>query len=221
MPRADARDRDQSWIWACSTGAVTRVSAPRSASQACTAASLASMAPSFWLGSWWTRQRARTWARRVSPRPGSLTSGPSERALGVAVGAAGHQDVGVAAEVGEPLHVLILAKRRVRGVELVVGDVADASSRVLEPVAQTVAGVAQEHRPHGHATDVVLALGEVTVLDVGGELPRGDREVHAVHLGRDQAARRDVAVAGAADLEAVALHVERYERTAAALMWSQ
>ncbi len=36
--------------------------------------------------------------------------------------------------------------------------------------------MAKEHRGDPDATDVVLAFGEVAVLDVGSELARGDRE---------------------------------------------
>src|SRR5262249_52308176 len=58
--------RFQTWICARSAGAITCVSAPRAASDARTAASLASIASSFWLGSWWTRYRERTCARQAS-----------------------------------------------------------------------------------------------------------------------------------------------------------
>jgi hypothetical protein len=53
-----------------------------------------------------------------------------------------------------------------------------------------------------------LALSEITVAQAGGELPYGNGEVHAVHLGDDQVADGDVAVRGAADLELVPRHVE-------------
>jgi hypothetical protein len=129
----------------------------------------------------------------------------------VGVGAVGDERVGVAAELGEPFDVLVRSERRVGRVELIVGDIAEPAPRVLEPVAETVAGMAQQHRVHPDAADLVLALDEIAVLHVGGELARGDRKEHAVHLGRDEAAHVDVAMRGPADLEGVALHVERTE----------
>ena len=204
-------------------GASTRVAAPCAASCSRTCASFASMTASLWSGSWWKRYSAFGRARAAKSATWLTDEWPQRIFRGYSsssVGAVGDEDVGPAREIGEALDVLLGVELGVGGEELVVGHVGDRPPAVLQAVAETVAGMAEQHRPDLDAADLELPLAEVAIGDAGGELAHGDGKEDAVHLRRDQIAHADVAVRGAADLELVPLRVEG-PKNGSALMWSQ
>src|SRR5258708_36926726 len=131
--------------------------------------------------------------------------------LVVAVGGMGDQQVRALDELRELLDIARVVALVRRKIELVVRDVADAAPARAEPVAQTVAGMAEQHGLDLHRAEAEHFLAQVAEHQMRTELPYRHREIDALHLRADGALDGEIALVGPEDLDLVAADIERGE----------
>ena len=100
----------------------------------------------------------------------------------VGVGGVRNQDVGIAAEIGQFLFVVREVELASFLEHLIVGDVADGAAIVVNSIAETFTGVAEEFGFYANTVDLEAFLFKVAKIDPRAKFAQGDGEVDPVHL---------------------------------------
>ena len=115
------------------------------------------------------------------------------------------------AEVGQFL--LIVGEVKLTGFlkHFIIRDVAYGSAIVVNSIAETFPGVAEEFGFYANTVDLESLFFKVAKINPRAKFAQGDREIDSFHLRRDELTHGGIALVRTKYLELISRHIERGE----------